>query len=139
MAVHSQPRSLESPAEAKSLGSPGAAIRWPVMPRSSSPPSLAPTVLDVPPPPGWRKERGPLGAVYRRRHDDLAVMVTTEGAAFAMSVSRQGRAPSEGDVRAALAAFAPGAREVTAWHGDAQPNGRRVAHVEGVLPANDRQ
>jgi hypothetical protein len=106
--------------------------------RSSNPPALAPSVLDVPPPPGWRREQTPLGPVYRRRHDDVAVMVTLEGDAFAMSVSRAGRAPSEADVRAALAAFALGARDVSVTPGATQGNGRHVTHVDGVLPANDR-
>jgi hypothetical protein len=108
--------------------------------RSSHPPAFSTAVaLDVPPPPGWRRDRGPLGIVYRRRHDDVAVVVMLEGDVFTMSVSRVGRPPSDADVQAALAAFAPGAREVFITPGAAHGNGRHVTHVDGVLPANDQR
>ena len=76
---------------------------------SSRPPparDLSATVLDVPPPPGWRRLPG---GVYGRRHDDLAVMVTLDhdGAEPRVwaSASRRGRYPSDLEVRAALAAL----------------------------------
>lgn len=103
---------------------------------SSRPPparDLSATVLDVPPPPGWRRLPG---GVYGRRHDDLAVMVTLDhdGAEPRVwaSASRRGRYPSDLEVRAALAALVPSARDVAITRGGVQPGGRHVVHADGA-------